>query len=140
MPKISKMAEAVVFDYGKDGPLFLLLQRLSGTWQFIMGKIEADETPEEAIRREIKEETDVSDFKIIKKLSGESLFSRKGTIMKVTSFLVHVSKENRIDLDKQKEKEHSEYTWATYDKARSLLKYDNQKEILEKARNALTSI
>jgi 8-oxo-dGTP pyrophosphatase MutT (NUDIX family) len=44
---------------------FLLLQRPSGKWQFVGGRVEEDENWEAALRREVSEEAGITQLEII---------------------------------------------------------------------------
>lgn len=62
--KTIRVVAAVIKSFGKNGePIYLATQRgygpFKGGWEFPGGKIEAGETPQEALRREIREELDI---------------------------------------------------------------------------------
>ena len=47
------------------GNEFLLLNYPQGHWDFVKGKMEVNETPQETVRREMKEETGISNFQLV---------------------------------------------------------------------------
>lgn len=58
--------QMIIFD-PKGKVLILLKTRTQTYWEFPQGGIDKDETPEETIRRELKEEANITDFKIVGK-------------------------------------------------------------------------
>lgn len=104
-----KVAIGLIRDEGE----FLLLQRSeetssSGKWCFPGGKLEGNETPEEAVLRELKEETDLS-CSIIRKADPYFGEGELGT-WKIYPFLVKTdSREVTINF------EHSSFKWVELD-------------------------
>jgi len=60
-----KSAGAVVFRHSKNKTEYLLLHYGVGHWDFPKGHIEKGESEEEALRREVFEETGIKDLRII---------------------------------------------------------------------------
>lgn len=125
-----------------DGKKILLVTKPGlGFWQFVQGGIESEETNEEAISREIKEETGIKDFKIIKKLSGThkwdwvpELQKRKGFRGQQQSFMfVNVEPNQKIKLQKE---ELEDYKWVLPEEIKKFIKYpqDIINEILEEVK------
>ncbi|OWK42454.1 Phage protein [Fimbriiglobus ruber] len=88
-----------------DGNTVLLMKRAKGdsaeTWAFPGGKLEGDETPEQAARREAEEETG------LKPTDLEQIgFSDNGAV-EFTTFLVRIEKADPVLND-----EHTDFTWA----------------------------
>ena len=92
---------------------FLLLKRSeqnssSGEWVFPGGKIEEDENPREAAKRELKEETDLKG----KVLASGPNYLGKGELGYWKIFPLHVKVQNKqVELDY----EHSDYKWLELD-------------------------
>ena len=61
-----KSAGTVLFTQESSENLFLLLNYPGGHWDFVKGKIENDESPEQTVIRETKEETGILDIEFIK--------------------------------------------------------------------------
>lgn len=71
---------------GNNGTLALVWSTNSQSWLFPKGKVEAGETPEEAARREIAEETGLSDIEYLDDLGS---FVRPG-VSGVPDKLIHM--------------------------------------------------
>src|SRR3989344_4328108 len=69
--QVRKCVTCVVFDRAHT-PFFLIMKRQLrwNGWEFVKGGIEAGETEEQAVAREIAEEAGLRHIKILKKLQG----------------------------------------------------------------------
>ena len=139
----ARSAGAVIFRQ-KPKLCFLLLHSRANAefWDFPKGIIEQGENAEKTARREIIEETGITQFNLIKgfqekinwfyKFQGETIFKE------VTYFLAE-TKQEEITLSE----EHVEHIWTSYEKALILLKFKNNQEVLKKAnafiKNSLNS-
>jgi 8-oxo-dGTP pyrophosphatase MutT (NUDIX family) len=132
---VRKCVTAVVFD-NIHNPFFLLKRKRNWEgWEFVKGGIEAGETEEHAVTREIKEETSLQKFKILKKIEGiKKEFVGVGNKLNVHSvYLVESSMNIPIHIPKGHDPEHSTYLWCDKASTRSKLTWDNDKKILELA-------
>lgn len=124
MTKIQKAVSAIIHD--KDDFLILKKQGTWTGWQFVQGKIDKGETAEQAVLREIKEESGL-DAEIEKKLDikTEYWFVEDGEKIHkfVQFFLVKADKKDKIKLSV----EHSDHKWVKYEEALKEIKY-NKKE------------
>lgn len=124
MDKIKKTAGALI---KKDGK-FLLLKRantkiFNNYWAVPGGKIENDENPEEAIKREIREETNL-DFKpIFFKIYHED-FPRFNWKAKVRIFYGEFT--GTVEMNE----ESSEFGWFSLDEIKKMKLAFNHKEII----------
>ncbi len=121
----------------KDGQVkYLLLHYEAGHWGFMKGELEKDESEEDTVRRELEEETGITDSEFIGDFREEiSYFYRRAgqTIFKqVTYFLVQV-KSSIVKLSY----EHVGYAWLSYQKALEKLTFKNAKNVLKKAHEFL---
>jgi bis(5'-nucleosidyl)-tetraphosphatase len=78
MPK-ENSAGAIIFRIQNGQPLYLLLHYPSGHWEFARGHVEQGEDSLETAKREIQEETGISDLQIIPGFKGYTKFSFKRT-------------------------------------------------------------
>jgi len=111
---------------------YLLLHYGGGHWDFVKGEVEKGESEEDTARRELEEETSLTDGKFIGDFREEiSYFFRSAgqTIYKqVVYFLVQVT-SSTVKLSY----EHAEYVWLGYDEALEKLTFKNARDVLRKA-------
>lgn len=136
MVKVIQTIVAIIYD--KDD--FLILKK-KGTWtgwQFVQGKKEKGEEWANAVKKEIKEETGLTDIQVVKKLDlkADYWFVWEGEKVHkfLTFFLVKANKKDKIKLSV----EHSDYKWCKYQEALESLKYN--KEDFKKAVKELKKI
>jgi 8-oxo-dGTP pyrophosphatase MutT (NUDIX family) len=115
---------------------YLLLHYEAGHWDFVKGNIEPNETEEETVRRELKEETGITQATFIKNFRETIKYFYKAegkTISKrVTLYLIETS-ETRVNLSF----EHVGYEWLNYQQALERLTFKTAKQVLNKAQNHL---
>ena len=119
----------------KEGePLFLMLE-YDTYWGFVRGQIEKEETIEETIRRETKEEANLSDIRILKgfKETQQWFYKLKGELRR--KFAVYLLAEiNEEEAQKVRISfEHKSFKFVKIDEALSLMRIKNEKKMLEKA-------
>lgn len=132
-------AGAVIYKKMDNDILFLLVySKRNKEWGFAKGHIEADETEIEAALREIREETGIINISFIENFKLTDSYKIKGTLpstkdriitKKVIYYLCYTNKDFTYKTDD----EIGSCKWVTCKEALSLLKYDKQKEILNKA-------
>ena len=129
--------EAIIFRRNGNKMEYLLLKRLperNGFWQPITGGVEEGETRNEALRREIREETGIKN--IVAVLEDLYLFEFSDpNLNQEYVYGVEVSSSEEIVLD---QKEHSEYKWCGFQEALQLLHWKENKEALRKLNMTLT--
>ncbi len=107
---------------------FLLALRKPGTsigesWEFPGGKAEPDESPEDALSREYKEELNV-DIKVGKRICGGT-FTNRGREFEIFGYLVSLVSEN-LTLS-----EHSRTGWFSLKEMAGLQMAGSDKQIVE---------
>lgn len=106
--------------YNKAIDRFLILQRCgeddigAGTWENAGGNVEHDERPEEAMKREISEETGITDIKI-DRVAYVTLVNAENPYL-IIAYLCEALTEEVILSD-----EHQAYVWADERQCRDLL-------------------
>ncbi len=122
---------------------YLLLYRkphenFKESWDFVKGNIEEKESELETLKRELIEETGITDFKLIKNFKEKiQLFYKREnqTIFKEIIFYLGETKIKDIKLSY----EHDDFKWCNYEEAEKLLTHKNSKDILKKADEKLKS-
>ncbi len=127
-------AGGVVFRRGADGEArFLLIRDSYRNWGFPKGHLEAGEPPADAARREVAEETGLTDLILhgpIQVIDWYFRFRGK-TIHKYCHFFLFESK--RGDPVPQEEEGITDCTWRGLEEARATISYDNARGVLERA-------
>ena len=107
-----------------------------GHWGFPKGHIEKGETIEDTARREIEEETGISDIDFIEGFKEwiKYFFKLKGkNIFKIVTYLLAETKQKEVKISW----EHTGYKWLPYKEAIKQLTFENTKGILRKANEFL---
>lgn len=129
-------AGAVVFHRAGSKTEYLILQHDDNYWNFPKGQVDKGETLEETVCREIKEETGLTDIKLIDgfKATDKYFYKRNGQgIFKIVVFLLAEAKSKKVKISF----EHIGFVWLPYKKALTRLTYKNTKMILQKAHQFL---
>lgn len=130
---IRKCVTVVIFD-NKQNPFFLVMKRKRNWegWEFVKGGIEPGETEEQAVKREIKEETQLQKYTIIKKIEGlkKEFIGMENRLNVHSIYLVESSMNIPIHIQKGPDAEHSTYLWCDKASTLSKLTWDSDKKIL----------
>ena len=127
-----KSAGFVLFRKSHKGPLFLILHYESGHWDFPKGNIEKSETDMQAALRELKEETGITDVKIIEGHEEriKYSYSYKGKLIrKEVVFFLAETCQKEVNLSY----EHTDFEWMDLKSAIQKVTYENAKNLLRKA-------
>lgn len=131
MIEIERSAGAVVFSINSE-PIYLILQYGSGHWDFPRGNVEKNEKEITAAKREILEETGLSDLEFVFGFREKVKFfyRRKGKNIR-KEVIYFLAKTNTKDV--RLSFEHKDYRWLPYKEALNLLTYETSREVLRKA-------
>ncbi len=140
--KYRKSVFVVVYSKTKKGVEYLILKRKLHWrgWEFPKGGIKKFESKKKSVRREIKEETGLSPFKISRfSFSGKFDYDRKlkdrpGFVGQDFSLYSVEVKKGKVKVDG---KEHDDYKWVTFKEAMKKLKWINQRKSLKVVNNSL---
>ena len=128
-----------VIPYSKANKLYLIVEQTQGHWSFPKGHRNFFENPVQAARRELKEETNISNVSFEDKTFISRYIHYKGWIprkKKVVFYLTFVSKQE-IEIQ---EEEILDYTWVTYKEARDLLGYESSKKLIDEVDKYLQEV
>jgi len=117
-------------------PHYLLLHYESGHWDFPKGHIESGEDPEETAKRELQEETGISEMRLVDgyRQTLRYFFRQKGIgIFKVVIFFLAETTQSEVTLSA----EHVGFDWLPYDAALARLTFKNSRDLLVKAHEHL---
>jgi dATP pyrophosphohydrolase len=128
--------EAMIFRRNGNKIEYLLLKRRperNGFWQPVTGGLEEGETREEALRREVMEETGVKSMAAV--IEGLYYFEFSDpNLNREYVYGVEVSPLEEVVLDRE---EHREYRWCSFQEALRLLHWKENKEALRRLNKML---
>ena len=127
---------ALVYCIENQDVKFLLLRYSQGHWDFPKGNKEKGETNLETTRREIKEETGISDIVFRDRFEKEITYNysrQNEKISKKVIYFLAKTKATNVVLSS----EHTDFVWELYENALKRLSYKNAKEILTQGNNFL---
>jgi 8-oxo-dGTP pyrophosphatase MutT (NUDIX family) len=143
---IEKSAGAVIFRREGGNIYYLLLHYPSGSrkpksdyWDFPKGHIEKGEKEIETVKREVKEETGLTDLEFVEGFKEwiKYFFKAEGkTVFKIVTFYLAKTKTKDVKISF----EHIGYEWLVYQDALKRLTFDNAKEILKRANQFLIGL
>jgi bis(5'-nucleosidyl)-tetraphosphatase len=126
-------AGAVIFRKEGHQVHYLLLHYEEGHWGFAKGHTEKGETIAETARREIQEETGLTDTGFIEGFKGYNkyFYSSQGRkVFKTVTFLLAKTRSKEVKLSS----EHVGYEWLPYAGALGKITFPDEKKLLTKAR------
>ncbi|MBI5148969.1 NUDIX domain-containing protein [Candidatus Pacearchaeota archaeon] len=129
---------AVIFFLEDSIPRYLLL-KYTNYWGFVKGNIEKGENEESTLKREAREEANISKLEIIHGFRHEIeyFYKLKGKIIKKNVIFL-LGRINEEDSRKVKISfEHEAFIFKDYEEAQKMLKHKNEKLILEKVNEFL---
>ncbi|HLD04965.1 MAG TPA: NUDIX domain-containing protein [Candidatus Nanoarchaeia archaeon] len=117
----------------KDNGNFLIVEKKNKEWQFVQGGVNIHESFEEALKRELLEETNIIQYNIIGRSKHINIFDWPEDLQKTKHFrgqeqhffIVKVPDYIKVDLEK---KELSSYKWV---KLGDIQKFIRREDILE---------
>ena len=117
---------------------YLILNYIYGHWDFPKGNIENGESELDTIKREILEETGITDINFIDDFRQQISYRYKKKFKLVNKLVIYYiveTKSNKVVLSF----EHVNFVWLNYNDALNRLSFDNSKKILKNANEFLSS-
>jgi bis(5'-nucleosidyl)-tetraphosphatase len=126
--------------FRKNGEVkYLLLHYAAGHWGFVKGHIEPNESEKDTVKRELEEETKITNAEFVEKFRQaiNYFFKRDGkTIYKEVAYFLVQAKDRKVELSY----EHKGYEWLSYEKAVRKLTFENARKVLRKAHKFLKTL
>jgi 8-oxo-dGTP pyrophosphatase MutT (NUDIX family) len=136
-PREEVSAGGIVFRRSADGMRFLLIRDSYRNWGFPKGHLEAEESPDEAAAREVREETGLTRLTLVAPVDViDWHFRFRGRVVhKVCHFyLIEAAGGHPRPLRKEGI---TACRWFDFEKASLLVSYDNARTVLARARAML---
>ena len=118
---------------------YLLLKYGLGHWEFVKGHKEENESDEQAILRELEEETSITDAIIMLgfKEKYDYYYSLQGQkIHKFVNCYLIKSHTKEVTISY----EHEDFAWLSFHKALKRVSYESAKQLLKKAEKHLKKV
>jgi len=129
---------SVLYILGTDFNVnYLILNYSYGHWDFPKGNIENGESEIDTIKREIMEETGITDIKFIDGFRQQISYKYKKKSKLVNKSVIYYiveTKSNKVVLSF----EHLDFAWLNLDDALNRLSFDNSKKVLKNANEFLS--
>jgi len=125
---------AIIFDENRGRRFFLVLHRVLNWrgWEFVKGGIDKGEAAEEAVFREIDEETGLKDVSLVSPLPEKISWTANGTKYIYTPFIFRGNMSEKPSLE-QEIIEHDDFTWAEESEVESLLTHEDNRKVFREA-------
>jgi 8-oxo-dGTP pyrophosphatase MutT (NUDIX family) len=115
--------------------LYLLLQHIAGHWSFAKGRTEPGESLEQTARRELQEETGITDATIVAPLPEPTVYTMKdydGSVVEKTLYLFAAhTNESVVTLSH----EHIGSGWFTFEEALAKATHEATRQAIIAAEN-----
>lgn len=132
-------AGGVVFRRDGERTLVLLIRDAHHSWGFPKGHLEADEAPEDAALREVREETGLMNLEVVGPVDTiEWSFRFRGARIHKTCHFFALATED-VRTRPQRREGITACRWVTLEQGARLLTHDNARGVLAAARGAIAS-
>ncbi len=130
---------AFIYKIEEEKIFFLLVySKRNNEWGFPKGHIEPNETELETAKREIKEETGITDLEFIKNFRCCDTYKIKGTLRTtknriIDKNVIYYLARTKEDFNGSIDDEIGQHNWLQYEDCVEYLKHEKQKELIKKA-------
>ena len=126
--------EAIIFRRNDKRIEYLLLKRLpqkNGFWQPVTGGVEEGESEIEALKRELAEEVNLKNVRILDKIYEYS-YVWKDLFIPVSTYAVEANVNEKIKLQAdERESPITDFAWVTKEKAVKMLYWKDEKKAVK---------
>ena len=129
---MEKSVGLVLFRDAGHGESVLLLHYRGGHWDFPKGHVEAGETEQQTAARELREETGITDVKLLDGFRDRVQYSFRRADRTVKKQVIYYLAETAVACVKLSW-EHQAYEWLPVQEALDRLTYDSSREVLRAA-------
>lgn len=137
MPRLERSSGFVLFRLDESNRRLFLLLDYGKHWDYPKGHVEAGEDDLTAARRELKEETGITQIEVIEHFQHEIEYhfhsNRFGNIRKKVIFFIAQTDQKNVILSE----EHLAYSFLPFEKALERLTFESAKEVLKEAESFL---
>lgn len=132
--EIEKSAGVIVFYTKNKEPSFLILEYPT-YWGFIRGNIEENETEKQTIKREAKEEANLSNMKILEDFKHEQswFYNLNGKLRRKFAIYYLAEIEEKETKKVRVSFEHKSFKFLKLRDALSIMRIKNERDMLKKA-------
>ena len=130
---------AFIYKIENNEILFLLVySKRNNEWGFPKGHIEPNETEIETAKREIKEETGITNLTFVKDFRCCDTYKIKGTLSStknriIDKNVIYYLASTKEDFKGSVDDEIGQHNWLKFEDCIKYLKYEKQKELIRKA-------
>ena len=135
---IEERSAGVILFNKTEGIQFLILKYPSGHWDFVKGNIEEGEKEKETVRRELFEETGISNLEIHQGFNEKAeynYYKKNNKVHKIVSYYLAETNQKQVKLSF----EHLDHKWSNYEDSMKLITFENSKEILKKGNEIINN-
>ena len=135
---LEERSAGVILFNKTDGIQFLILKYPSGHWDFVKGNIEEGEKEKETVRRELFEETGISNLEIHQGFNEKveyNYYKKNNKVHIIVSYYLAETNQKQVKLSF----EHLDYKWSDYEGLMKLITFENSKEILKKGNEIINN-
>jgi bis(5'-nucleosidyl)-tetraphosphatase len=127
-----RSAGAVVFRRASGSPRYLLLKYPAGHWDLPKGNIEKGEEPLQTMVREVREETGITELRVVPGFERkiEYFYRRDGKkVHKTVVFFLAETSVEKVTISF----EHQDYGWFDFDEAMRTVTYPNARRLIKES-------
>ena len=135
---IEERSAGVILFNKTEGIQFLILKYPSGHWDFVKGNIEEGEKEKETVRRELFEETGISNLEIHQGFNEKveyNYYKKNNKVHKIVSYYLAETNQKEVKLSY----EHLDYKWSDYEDLMKSITFENSREVLKKGNERINN-